>query len=274
MIKLLAVDMDGTCLNSHSKISKATMKALEDASDAGIILVPTTGRALDCIPYQLKKQKNLYSYVITSNGAAVYSTLEKKDVYRKCIPDYMAEYFLEECETEKVGITAHVRHEYWIQGNLLSALGHAFFGKDAKSAKKVSSIHRKISDRGCSVEEIQLYFLPGSHVERIKKVLESYPELTAAYTDMYVEIFNRQTSKGNALKFLCEKLNIKKEEVACIGDGENDLTMFCEAGLKIAVGNAIDVLKEAADVVVDKNTKDGVAQAITEHILNQKSCDE
>ena len=267
MIKLLAVDLDGTCLNGHSKISKETMEALKEVKKAGILLVPTTGRTLDCLPYQLKNQKELFSYVITSNGAVVHSMLEKKDIYRKCIPDYMAEYFLDECQNEKVGITAHVRNQYWIQGNVLAAFGHAFFGKDVKSAKKIDDIQQNISDLGCSVEEIQLYFLLGSHRENIEKILKRYPELRAAYTDMYVEIFNRQTSKGNALKVLADYLHINKEEIACIGDGENDLFMFQQAGLKIAMGNAEEALKEQADYIVEKNTKNGVAQAIHEYIL-------
>ncbi len=56
-MKLLALDMDGTCLNSYSKISPTTMDALYLARTSGIEIVPTTGRALSCIPHQLRKTR-------------------------------------------------------------------------------------------------------------------------------------------------------------------------------------------------------------------------
>ena len=274
MIQLVAIDMDGTCLNKYSRISKANLEALRRAKEAGILIVPTTGRALDCLPYQLREQSDLYSYVITSNGAVVRDVRLKKDIFRKCIPDYMAQYLLEECENEKVGVTAHVKNEYWIQGNALRLAGNVFFGKDVRSAKKVNNIHQVISDQGCSVEEIQLYFLPGAKQESIRTILKRYPELNAAYTNLYVEIYSRGTSKGNALRQLAKMLHIDSSQIACIGDGENDLSMFKEAGLKIAMANAVDVLKEQADYIVDCNQKDGVAQAIDTYILNEKKVEE
>ena len=267
MIKLLAVDMDGTCLNEHSRISKNTLDALKRAKDAGIIIVPATGRALACLPYQMKSRNDLYSYVITSNGAAIRDTKNEKDLFRRCIPDYMAEYFLEECESKRVGITAHVRNDYWIQGNFLHFVGSIMFGKDVQASKKINNIRQSISESGCSVEEIQLYFLPGCKVDQVREILKKYPELSAAYTNHYVEIFNRNTSKGSALKVLMEHLNLKKEEVACIGDSENDISMFDVAGVRIAMGNAIDDLKDQADYITKPNNKDGVADAIDSYIL-------
>ena len=267
MIKLLAIDMDGTCLNEYSRISKKTLEALRQVKESGIIIVPTTGRALSCLPFQLKDHSDLYSYAITSNGAVVRDLVRKKDIFRKCIPDYMAEYFLEECEDKRVGITAHVKNQYWIQGRALKFIGKLIFGRDVRAAKKMSNIRQNISDYGCSVEEIQLYFMPGCKVEKIHEILKRYPELNAAYTKMYVEIYNRYASKGTALKYLADLLDIKKDEIACIGDGQNDLSMFEESGLKIAMGNAVDVLKENADFIVEKNNKEGVSHAIYSYIL-------
>ena len=62
MVKLLAVDMDGTCLTSKKKISERTMSALKQAADKGIIVVPITGRSLDCLPRQLINE-SFYRYV-------------------------------------------------------------------------------------------------------------------------------------------------------------------------------------------------------------------
>lgn len=86
---------------------------------------------------------------------------------------------------------------------------------------------------------------------------------------MYVEIFHRTASKGSGLAALAAQLGLRKEEVACIGDGENDHPMFRAAGLRFAMGNAVDSLKAAADVVLPSNREDGVAAAINDHILHK-----
>ena len=68
--------------------------------------------------------------------------------------------------------------------------------------------------------------------------------------------------KGKALSVLAEKLGIDKSEIACIGDGENDLPMFDVSGLKFAMGNAVDELKKKADAVLSSNNENGVAEAV------------
>ena len=77
------------------------------------------------------------------------------------------------------------------------------------------------------------------------------------------------TSHG-AVNRVRKILGIKKEEVACIGDGENDLPMFEASGMKFAMGNAVDVLKEKADYLLPSNNEDGVAFAVNEYILKNK----
>lgn len=95
-----------------------------------------------------------------------------------------------------------------------------------------------------------------------KGILARYADLSAAYTDQYVEIFSKQASKGTALCALAQELGIERSEIACIGDGENDLTMFRAAGMKMAMGNAVEELKRAADIVLPSNEKDGAAEGI------------
>ena len=93
MIKLLAIDMDGTCLDQRSRMTDRTLDVLRKAAKAGITVVPCTGRNLGCIPHRLaagvlreskteddEKNKDLFRYVITSNGAMVTDVKEKKTV--------------------------------------------------------------------------------------------------------------------------------------------------------------------------------------------------
>ena len=78
-------------------------------------------------------------------------------------------------------------------------------------------------------------------------------------------------SKGNAVAYLADMLNITQEEVMCIGDSENDLSMINYAGIGVAMGNGLDMVKEAADFVTDTNDNSGVAKAINHFVLNNSS---
>ena len=97
-IRLLAVDMDGTCLNSRSQMTAETIHALEAAAKAGIIVVPTTGRSLSCLPHRLAGRQNIYRYVISSNGAPVADCREKKEWMQTLIPKEQALRLVRACD--------------------------------------------------------------------------------------------------------------------------------------------------------------------------------
>ena len=80
MIKLLAVDMDGTCLDSNGRMNDETLSALKYAAQKGITVVPTTGRNINCLPLKIKNE-NFYRYVISSNGALVVDLKEDKEIF-------------------------------------------------------------------------------------------------------------------------------------------------------------------------------------------------
>lgn len=268
MIKLLAIDMDGTCLDSKSRMSEETVEALKKAADNGIIIVPTTGRNLKCLPHRLQKE-DFYRYVITSNGAGVIDLKENTRIYNSCISNKTAVELLKKCKGQGFGIAAHVNEEYYIQGKLLSLAGRIYFGKDAENAISIRSICGMLEKDKSEIEEIQLYLIHPKSRERIKEILKSYSDFSVAYSSIYVEIFDKNASKGKALSVLASKLGIEKSEIACIGDGENDLPMFEVSGLKFAMGNAVDKLKEKADTVLPSNNENGVAEAVEKYILKK-----
>lgn len=108
---------------------------------------------------------------------------------------------------------------------------------------------------------MQLFF-PSARRPDVEKTLSGYEGFSAAYSDLYVEVFSKAASKGNALRALGEHLSIPKDEIACIGDGENDQSMFQASGLRFAMGNAVESLKAQADYILPTNRQDGVAAAI------------
>lgn len=286
MIKLLAVDMDGTCLDRKSRITDGTIRTLRDAAAAGITVVPATGRSMARIPHRLaagtirkniasygkmsedaRNNQGLFRYVITSNGAQVTDIVEKRELFREMIPKEAALALLKQCRKIRLGVTSHMNNEYLLQGRILVLLGHLVYGRDAGAVRWVRDMSETVRTSGYEVEELQFYFMSPSARNEIRSVLAGFPELSAAYTRLYVEVFAAGASKGNALQALADHLGIRKEETACIGDGENDLSMFRAAGLKIAMGNAVPELKKAADIITGTNDRDGAAEAVRRYIL-------
>lgn len=95
---------------------------------------------------------------------------------------------------------------------------------------------------------------------QLKMHLANSPSLRAACTGQYAEIFSSETSKGRALTHLAQSLGIAKSEIACIGDGENDLSMFEASGMKLAMGNAVEMLKKEADYILPDCDHNGVTE--------------
>lgn len=280
MIKLLAVDMDGTCLTSRSTLTDRTLQALRQAAYSGVIVVPATGRNLLCLPHRLAAgtlyvngsrdaaaNDGLFRYVISSNGGRVTDIAERKNLFRSMLPKETALSILEQCRGKRLGIASHIKYRYLIQGKPLAFMGRVVYGRDAGGVCCVRNMYETILRTRYEVEELQIYFFSRSAKQYISGIMSGFEDSCAAYTGFYAEIFSREASKGRALAALAEKLGIEKSEVACIGDGENDLSMFDSSGLKIAMGNAVSTLKERADYIAADNNRDGVAEAVYRKIL-------
>lgn len=259
-MKLLAIDMDGTCLKGRGHLSGKTLGALRKAASAGIEIVPTTGRAVSCLPHRLKGEPFVH-YIISSNGAVVTDARTNETIFQALMPFSEVYPLLEELSREELGITAHINREYVVQGRLLGCMGRLIYGKDAKNIQCVKDLPDFVREQQADIEELQLFFPSGAR-PRVAEILSNYGSVSAAYSNVYVEVFSKAASKGNALRALSEHLAVPKEEIACIGDGENDQSMFQASGLRFAMGNAVDTLKAQADYVLPTNRQNGVAAAI------------
>ena len=163
MIKLLAIDMDGTWL-----------------------------------PHQLTDQNSLFRYVISSNGAKVTDYHAQKTLYQSEIPKQTALSLLNACQNEKLGITAHIRHEYLLQGHSLVFLGRLIYGKDARKVRYVQNMEQTIQELSCDVKELQIYFFPKSPCRSSKCILQT-PRLFVLPTPVSMQrSFHQNPPKGRS----------------------------------------------------------------------------
>ena len=205
--------------------------------------------------------------MISSNGAELTDIKARRTLFRASISREESLRLLNSCRGMRLGTASHIRHKYLLQGRLLATAGLLIYGKDARGICCVRNMEEFIRKNDCETEEFQFYFLSPRAKQDVQRVLEDHPGLESASTGIYMEVYSKEASKGRALTELGRRLGIRREEIACIGDGENDLSMFEASGLKIAMGNAVEELKDRADYVTASNRCNGAAKAIKKYIL-------
>ena len=272
MIKLLALDLDGTCLNWSNKITLKTMAALKKAAQQGVEIVFITGRSYASMPYQLKKE-SFFRYIISSNGAVIIDRSENKVIFHSYIPLDTALSVLKRAREMRLGLTAHIDNKHVLEGTKLKLLGKFLYGKDSNNAIQVTNIIQHLEEKRERIEEIHLFYFCKNKRKMANMLCREFPQLHSPQGHFYVEMVTGETTKGNALLWLEQKLGITKQEIACVGDGENDIPMFEQAGVCYAVENAKKCLKHLADYIVPSNDKDGVADVI-KRVLEARSKDE
>lgn len=124
------------------------------------------------------------------------------------------------------------------------------------------------------MEEIQFFFFNEKLSQSARYIVETNNNSTASFGHFYVEVYSNDTSKGIALRALANILGISKNEIISIGNGEKDLTMFEESGIKVAVENVEASLKAKADLIVPSNNNDGVVEAIENLVFKRQCWDE
>ncbi|MBR5826844.1 MAG: HAD family phosphatase [Clostridia bacterium] len=263
MIKLLAVDMDGTGLDSQGNMSDKTYEALKRAAEKGIIVVPTTGRNMTILPTKIKNE-SFYRYVISSNGALVVDLKENKELFSAFIDRETSLAILKKLKKHLIFTAVHLNREFYVSGIILYIGVKKVLKGDAESLKLVRNLSRLVKRKDSTVEEFQLFYRNEKYRDIIKDIIAPHGDICAAFSKGYAELFHRDGTKGTALLRLASHLGINPDEIVCIGDEENDVSMFEVIGHPYAMGNAVDKLKSLAEKVLPTNDEDGVAFAINE----------
>lgn len=267
-VRLIASDLDGTLLHNDKSLSPETVEAIRKARELGIHFVPSTGRAFEAVPQNVRELPGL-EYVITSNGAAIYSLSQKKRIYECLVPAEAVDELLEISMPENMTI------EVFIKGVPYTATDHvkdpAKYGATAfgiqyvkKTRHSVDNIRAFVAENRMCVDSFD--FVCGDR-EVLKAVRE---EIQKKVSGVYVtssvshllEIGNAAAGKGKTLLHLLNRLGISKDETMAFGDADNDLDMIQSVKFGIAMGNATEHLKEAAYHITDSNEEDGVAKEI------------
>lgn len=274
-IQLVAIDMDGTLLNNQGKVSEKNQTILKKAMDAGIFIVPATGRMLNTLPVELQNMEKI-AYVITSNGAAVYETSTKQPIATDLMPISDVLSLFDIFSEFDIIVEAYIDGHGYYEQNIFNRLDEfqvptAFREQYANRKTGVEHLADFIKAKNRPVEKINLPWLKQDIKERLIEILKdlNFISLTSSLKEN-IEINHAGVNKGNGLKQLCKILNLKKSQVMAIGDNLNDADMLLAAGHAVAMENAIDEIKAISTFITKSNSEDGVAHAIETLIFEEE----
>ena len=273
-IRIIALDLDGTLLDSQKRLSDANRSALEEAAAKGILIVPTTGRFFGMMP-QAIRDLPFVRYAITINGAQVYDRETDTAIVKDEIPLDMALELMRLLDSYDVIYDCYRSNWGWMTESLQAKA--ADYATDAHYLKMIREFRNPVADlkehlsrtaADGNVQKVMLFARnepAGEAVTNaiIKAVSEQFPDIKVTASTWNNLEFNIATAhKGNALKRFAEHLGLTLDNCMALGDGMNDLTMIQAAGLGVAMANAHPRVLAAADRVTLSNDEDGVAHAI------------
>lgn len=272
-IKLIALDLDGTLLNSQKRLSERNENALRECIRRGVEIVPCTGRIWKGIPEFIREFPGV-RYAITVNGAAIVDIQKKEEIDQRKFNTEQAVEILEMAKNFDTMYDAYIEGQGYGEKRFMDHMDR--YGIPPMMQKMVWDTRLIVPDvieevrRNCrSVDKINYFFGDWEERARAREALLKRDDvIISSSIGLNLEINALGATKGEGILRLAAYLGIEPEATMGFGDGENDLTMMQKAGLGVAMANGEEMVKQAADYVTAHNDDDGVALAIEKFVLN------
>lgn len=257
-IKLILTDLDGTLLHNDKTISNFTLKVLKEAKQSGILIGFSTSRAKICIKEYIDQVDP--DFIITNGGASVYA--EGKQIY-------LCEFTPQETQTildavykicgENAEMTAdHVDIIYWnrhVEEMSVQFADYSIYNDFKNFNQSAMKVCVQTTDEKCAAQIAAS--IGKDKVDYLK------------FSDIPWYKFSKSgATKEKAIEALTEYLHIPIEQTVAFGDDFNDLGMLKLCGIGVAMGNAIQEVKQCATEITVSNNEDGVAKWINNKVLH------
>ena len=263
MYQAVFIDIDKTLLNNSGKITENTISAIEKAKEKGIKIIIISGRSrMSAI--QFKEFSS--GYMVNCNGAEIYDCQKNEVLFQSVIENKYCKKLYEIAENEDFVIK--------LDFGFSRAVNNSEYMEDYE-IHLTESIEEFLNKN--NVLQIAMCHENLEKIENLKKYIHTNTELSITNQFIWevnskimhsIHITNKGVSKGNAMSGLCKFLKIDLKNVTAIGDKTNDISMIEMAGVGVAMGNAIEEVKQIADFITTSNEEDGVAKVL-EKILEE-----
>lgn len=266
--KVLAFDLDGTLTNSSKDITPLTRRAIDAAVENGCVIVLASGRP---VPGILPVAKELEldkkgGYILAYNGGVIIDCQTGKIIYEQIIPE---EYVKPICKFAAENDYAVLTYENnsVITNKEDNQYVRIEAGINHLPIRRIDNLGEYINfpvNKFLITEDPEIVSREIPTVKRLFPALNVFPS-----APFFMEIVPPNIDKADTLERLCSLLGTTVEYLAAFGDGGNDVTMLKRAGLGVAMSNACDEVKAAADYISLSNDEDGCGIAI-EKMLNDE----
>lgn len=292
MYKLIAVDLDGTLLNSYGNISEKNKNSIKKSMEKGAEVVIASGRPVSSAK-AYANEAGANKYVICGNGSVLYDIQKEQILYNKSIDKQKVLQIIKICEENSIFYSIYTENLTIAKSLNYNILFYNNENKKMPDDKKtnikiINNIYKYLEDNPNTeilkitvCDENSIIF--GGIVKRLKEIKDidvlevqhmARKVITSGTKEIkieyhYTEITSKNVNKWNAIEKLADILKIEKEEIMTIGDNMNDKEMIENAGLGIIMENSAPYMKKFADKVVSNNNEDGVSEALEKYVLNE-----
>lgn len=275
MIKLIAADLDGTCLNSQLKVSEETKSVLTETIKRGVIFLPATGRTRGTIPNEIMEIPGV-EYVLTSSGAVIQNIKTNEYLVKNDFPIESIKQVLEIIGDYDIFLEIYQNGHSYIDGSYLQRIqefepNKAYIKYFQNEVNLLSSKELRTMLDNEKIEKINVRLNLNDSQKRpdLLDRLRQIPDLLIVeQIEGNIEVTHKNADKGIALAEFARIMNIDPSEIMAIGDSGNDISMLEFAGIAVAMKQSGTPVKELADFITETNDRDGVARAIKKFFLN------
>ena len=272
-IRMICMDLDGTALQrDRMTFSPRLEAALEKAYAMGVAVTVVTGRQFGLLPPAVTNHPVWENLVVACNGGQVRKLatgqlLDSLDIEADALRGLLrlAERFELPIEFSLDSVLYLTEHSL----ELLQDDPGLAFHRDVILAQYSQIVDSLVPLCEKTVEKVNLLCIPAEKREAVLEELKTIAVSAVWSFHNCMEVTHPDAHKGRGLEAACRLLNIPVENTMALGDSGNDIAMLRRAGLGVAMENAPDFVKEAADAVTGRYEEDGAAQAIERWVLKQ-----
>ena len=274
-IKMIGLDLDGTVFTDKKEITRRTREAIRAAIRQGVTVLVATGRPWTGIPAGLREFPGM-RYALTSNGARILDTVSGRVLEERLLSGEAAKKALEICGKYDTLQEVYFDGQGYAQADRMAHVEKyhrnpamcEYIRKTRIPVKDLNALEELVDRKGGGLDKTQALFADMEERSRAWKELEEAGGLELVGSLKYnIEINAKGVNKGTGLVNLGRLLGIPREEIMACGDGDNDTVMLREVGFGVAMANAEEQVKAAADYITLSNEEDGVADVIEKFVL-------
>ena len=272
--ELIAFDMDGTLLDSSKRVLPSSERAIAEAAAAGKTVAIASGRSPVMVELD-QASLGPVRYAICCNGTVLYDLEEHRVVSSASLPHEAIVAALDALGDEDAMIDVFQGRGFFCQPSHVDRMPEFGLGiyqpMYRATAWLVDDVRATLLDPSESYQKFIFHLTSPEARERVVAAMAGVPVEMARSEVSSLEFSPQGVTKATGLLALADLLGIDHAATIAVGDADNDLDMLRAAGLGVAMGNANERAREAADVTVADNDHDGCAEAIRRFLLGDEA---